>query len=64
MPRTAIGVDAVAITPVGKTGLDHLIVVVNLFTKLTALYPVHGCSAKNLSHTQSGSTGAPMVILT
>jgi hypothetical protein len=50
MPRTAIGVDAVAITPPGKTGLDHLIVVVNLFTKLTSLYPVQGCSAKNLAH--------------
>jgi hypothetical protein len=50
MPRTAIGVDAVAITPPGKTGLDHLIVVVNLFIKLTSLYPVQGCSAKNLAY--------------
>jgi hypothetical protein len=50
MPRTAIGVDAVAISPPGKTGLDNLIVVVNLFTKLTALYPVQGCSAKNPAH--------------
>jgi hypothetical protein len=50
MPRTAIGVDAVAITPPGKTGLDHLIVVVNLFTKLASLYPKQGCSTKNLAH--------------
>jgi hypothetical protein len=62
MPRTAIGVDAVAISPPGKTGLDNLIVVVNLFTKLTALYPVQGCSAKNLAHSVWQYIGVPLDI--
>ena len=47
--RSAIGADSVMITPHGKQGEDHLLVVVNLFTKLTALYPAKGCTAQNLA---------------
>lgn len=48
--RTAIGIDAVEITPHGEDGYTHINVVVNLFTKLTALYPVKGVTALNLAN--------------
>lgn len=47
--RSAIGIDAVQITPTGKKGETHIIVIVNLFTKLVFLYPVVGVTAINLS---------------
>ena len=46
--RSAIGVDAVEITPYGKNGQSHIYVVVNLFTKLTALSVGTTVSAENL----------------
>jgi hypothetical protein len=48
--RTAIGIDAVEITPHGEEGYTHINVVVNLFTKLVALYPVKGVTALNLAN--------------
>ena len=48
--RTAIGIDAVEITPHGEDGYTHINVVVNLFTKLVALYPVKGVTALNLAN--------------
>jgi hypothetical protein len=47
--RSAIGTDAVAITPHGKNGQTHIYMIVNLFSKLTMLYPVTGCTAKNMA---------------
>lgn len=47
--RSAVGIDSVSITPHGSNGETHILVVVNLFTKLTALYPTSGCSAHNLA---------------
>lgn len=47
--RSAIGVDALAITPHGAKGETHIILVVNLFTKFVHLTPSHGCSAHNLA---------------
>jgi hypothetical protein len=49
--RTAIGIDAVEITPHGKNGMTHINVVCNLFAKLVYLDPVNGCTAKNLTTT-------------
>ena len=48
--RTAIGIDAVEITPHGEDGHTHINVVVNLFTKLVSLYPVKGVTAINLAN--------------
>ena len=48
--RTAIGIDAVEITPHGEEGYTHINVVVNLFTKFVALYPVKGVTALNLAN--------------
>ena len=48
--RSAIGIDAVAITPHGKDGYTHINVVVNLFTKFVSLYPVKGVTALNLAN--------------
>jgi hypothetical protein len=50
MSRTAIGIDAVEITPHSEDGFTHINVVVNLFTKLVALYPVKGVTALNLAN--------------
>lgn len=47
--RSAIGIDSVAISPAGKNGETHILVIVNLFTKLTALYASTGCTASNLT---------------
>ena len=47
--RTAIGIDAVKVTPTGKEGETHIIVVLNLFAKHVYLYPVKGVTAKNLA---------------
>ena len=47
--RTAIGIDALAITPHGRNGETHINVIVNLFTELAFLNPVKGCSAKTLA---------------
>ena len=47
--RSAIGIDAVAITPNGQNGETHIEVIVNLFTKLVHLTPVKGCTAHNLA---------------
>ena len=48
--RTAIGIDAVEITPHGAEGFTHINVVVNLFTKFVAFYPVKGVTALNLAN--------------
>jgi hypothetical protein len=48
--RTAIGIDAVEITPHGEDGFTHINVVVNLFTKFVALYPAKGVTALNLAN--------------
>ena len=48
--RTVIGIDALEITPHGDEGHTHINVVVNLFTKLVALYPVKGVTALNLAN--------------
>jgi hypothetical protein len=48
--RTAIGIDAVEITPHGADGYTHINVIVNLFTKFVSLHPVKGCTALNLSN--------------
>ncbi len=47
--RSAIGIDAVKITPAGKEGHTHIIVILNLFCKHVYLYPVKNVSAKNLA---------------
>jgi hypothetical protein len=49
--RTAIGIDALAVTPHGRNGETYIILIVNLFTKLVSLNPTTGCSALNLAHT-------------
>lgn len=48
--RTAIGIDTVYVTPAGENGVQYIIVVVNLFTKHTALYPTNAVTAINLAH--------------
>jgi hypothetical protein len=48
--RSAIGIDAVQITPAGKQGQTHIIVTVNLFSKLAFLYSVKGVTAINLAY--------------
>jgi hypothetical protein len=48
--RTAIGCDAVEITPHGANGYTHINLVVNLFTKLVSLHPVKGCTALDLAN--------------
>ena len=48
--RSAIGIDAVDITPHSKDGYTHINVVVNLFTKFVTLYPVKGVTALNLAN--------------
>jgi hypothetical protein len=48
--RTAIGIDAVEISPHGEDGYTHINVVVNLYTKFVALYPVKGVTALNLAN--------------
>ena len=48
--RTAIGIDAVEITPHGKDGYTHINVIVNLFTKFVFLHPVKGVTALNLAN--------------
>ena len=47
--RSAIGIDAVKITPAGKEGHTHITVILNLFCKHVYLYPVKSVSAKNLA---------------
>ena len=49
--RSAIGIDAVEITPHGKDGYTHINVIVNLHTKLVFLEPVKGVTALNLANT-------------
>jgi hypothetical protein len=49
--RSCMGIDAVAITPMGAEGHTHINVCCNLFTKQAYLYPVKGCTAVNLVHT-------------
>ena len=46
--RSAIGIDAVEVTPHGKNGQTHIYVVVNLFTKLATLSTGTSVSAENL----------------
>ena len=48
--RTAIGIDAVEITPHSEDGFTHINVVINLFTKFVALYPAKGVTALNLAN--------------
>ena len=48
--RTAIGIDTVYVTPAGDDGTQFIVVVVNLFTKHTALYPTRAVTALNLAH--------------
>jgi hypothetical protein len=47
--RSAIGIDAVTITPPGKNGETHIYVVVNLFTKMVSLEPVKGVTIPNVT---------------
>ena len=47
--RSAIGIDALQMTPRGSKGETHIIVIVNLFTKHVFLFPVVGCTAVNLA---------------
>ena len=47
--RSAIGIDALAITPHGKGGETHIILIVNLYSKLVFLSPTTGCTANNLA---------------
>jgi hypothetical protein len=48
--RSAIGIDALAITPHGANGETHILLVVNLFTKFVYLEPSTGCTALNLAN--------------
>lgn len=48
--RSAVGIDAVEITPNGIEGQTHILVIVNLFTKHVFLYPSKGCTAVNLAN--------------
>ena len=48
--RSAIGIDALAITPHGPDGHTHILVIVNLFTKFVFLTPSQGCTAVNLAN--------------
>jgi hypothetical protein len=48
--RSAIGIDAVEITPNGPDGHSHIIVIVNLFTKHSFLVRSKGCTAVNLAN--------------
>jgi hypothetical protein len=47
--RSALGIDAVTITPPGSNGNGYIIVMVNLFTKFIYLFPVNGPTAINLA---------------
>ncbi len=47
--RSAVGIDWLSITPIGPNGEDSILIVVNLFTKLSVLYPAVGCTSKNLA---------------
>ena len=47
--RSAIGIDALAITPHGKNGDTHIILIVNLYSKMVYLSPSSGCTANNLA---------------
>jgi hypothetical protein len=46
--RSAIGIDGLAITPHGPNGETHILVVINLFTKLVYLQASVGCTAQTL----------------
>jgi hypothetical protein len=48
--RSAIGIDAVEITPNGADGHTHIIVIINLFTKHSFLVRSKGCTAVNLAN--------------
>jgi len=48
--RTAIGTDALEISPQGSQGHTHIVVIINLFTKLCSLHPVKGMTAINLAN--------------
>ena len=47
--RSVIGIDAVKITPAGKNGESHILVIVNLFSKHAFLRAIIGVTAKNLA---------------
>lgn len=47
--RSAIGIDAVKITPAGKEGHTHVMVILNLFTKHIYLHAIKGVTAQNLT---------------
>jgi hypothetical protein len=47
--RSAIGIDGLAITPPGSKGETHILVIVNLYTKLVFLEPSTGCTSFNLA---------------
>jgi hypothetical protein len=47
--RSAIGIDALSITPHGASGETHIILIVNLYSKLVFLHPSTGCTAINLA---------------
>ena len=49
--RSAIGTDALSVTPHGSNGETHIIVIVNLFSKFVYLTPVKGNTALNLAVT-------------
>ena len=48
--RSAIGIDALEVTPHSPEGYTHINVIVNLFTKLVSLHPVKGVTALNLAN--------------
>jgi hypothetical protein len=48
--RSAIGIDAVELTPNGPDGHSHIIVIVNLFTTHSILVRLKGCTAVNLAN--------------
>ena len=47
--RSAIGVDLLTVTPTDERGNNFCVVIVNLFTKLTQIYPVKNATALSLA---------------
>lgn len=47
--RSAIGIDLLTITPIDERGNNFCVVIVNLFTKLTQIYPVKDATGLSLA---------------
>ena len=47
--RSALGIDAVTVTPKGSNGMQYIIVLTNLFSKLVFLFPTDALTAINLA---------------